>query len=169
MAVQEHKHWIESHFVLIFAPMNYGKTLGTFILIILIPIYSGGISVVKHFCCGVVENTEFLFGVHTTSLPKDNHHEKEEESCCDTTPKDQCCDSEHDSNKCGDEILTFDSNDTWIIPKISFDDTHLNIIVLPIITVFSENQLPSFSFLSTIITHAPPEHELAHSITVLRL
>jgi len=149
--------------------MNFGKTLCTFVLIFLIPIYSGGISVVKHFCCGVVENKEFLFGVHTAAFPQDNHHEGEDETCCETTDQDQCCSSEDDADRCGDEILTFDSNDTWIIPQISFDDTHLNIIVLPIITVFCQNQLPSFSVLPTVKSHAPPEHQLAHSITVLRL
>ncbi len=149
--------------------MKYGKALDTIILIILIPIYAGGISVVKHFCCGTIENTEFLFGIHQSALQNDKHHADQASSCCENTEQDNCCNSENDDNKCGDEILTFDSNDSWLISPMTSWDTIVDIVVLSIFYVFDLQKNTTFLTSEFVESDIPPDKELAHTIQILRL
>lgn len=149
--------------------MKYGKALGTIILIVLIPIYAGGISVVKHFCCGVVENTEFLFGLHQSAIQKDNHHTNQESSCCENTEQENCCNSEYDDNKCGDEILTFDSNDSWLVSQLNSFDAEIAVIILPVLHLHNIQELNPFLLCAVTESDNPPDKELAHSIQILRL
>jgi hypothetical protein len=149
--------------------MKYGKALGTILLIILIPIYAGGISVVKHFCCGTIENTEFLFGIHQSAIQKDKHHTNQKSSCCENTEQENCCDSEHGGNKCGDEILTFDSNDSWLVSPLTPFDAKITIIIQSVVHLIHIQQLNPFLLCAATESDIPPDKELAHTIQILRL
>lgn len=151
--------------------MRILRDIFLYCVIVLIPFSSNGITVVRHLCCGEIEQTDILFFA-TNDIEEDDHHADDATICCDESDKDGCCEENTDPDTtCGDELIVMDGCDDSTITFLKDTDTILKV-------VFSFF-LPSFIFepvnkLQTALVLEPQrekshEHSLSHTNQILRL
>ena len=81
------------------------------VLLSVLPFSANGITVVRHFCCGIVEKTEIVL-VATDEIKADDHHENGVHGCCVETDSESCCIGDSsDDLPCGDQLVVVKGTD----------------------------------------------------------